>query len=245
MAGGIIRLDQGWRLDQGHRFDMAPNANPPPAPPPPVIKKEKGKHMDFIPDKRADLYLWCKNMSENAVAETAKFGAPAGDGTAMKTLAEGIIAAIDGTNQAQTAVDGARVIERTTLTANLAQIRTKVRNWKTLTGFPTSGSEAVLKLKGGALGFDPNTYKPEIKATVEAGQVKFVFKKTGVDGLNFYLRRNGVATKVGYDTNTPYYDTTPLLTAGVPEVRDYFARGVIDDVEIGLESDIVRVTFAG
>jgi len=31
----------------------------------------------------------------------------------------------------------------------------------------------------------------------------------------------------------------------VPEVREYMARGILDDVEIGLESDIVTATFAG
>ena len=52
MAGAIITLDAGWRLDAGHRFDQ-----------PPVIpmagvaaqpKKKGTKHMDFMPNKRAD-----------------------------------------------------------------------------------------------------------------------------------------------------------------------------------------------
>jgi hypothetical protein len=47
------------------------------------------------------------------------------------------------------------------------------------------------------------------------------------------------------DTNSPYNDHTPLTTPGVPEVREYQAYGVLNDVQIGLASDIVSVTFGG
>jgi hypothetical protein len=35
------------------------------------------------------------------------------------------------------------------------------------------------------------------------------------------------------------------LQPGVPEVREYMLRGVIDDVEIGLDSDIQSITWGG
>ena len=40
-------------------------------------------------------------------------------------------------------------------------------------------------------------------------------------------------------------DGRPLATAGVAEVREYMARGMDGDNEIGLESDIVSINFAG
>ncbi len=43
----------------------------------------------------------------------------------------------------------------------------------------------------------------------------------------------------------PYVDTAPLAVANVPEVREYMGRGVINDVEIGLDSDIASLTFGG
>jgi hypothetical protein len=43
----------------------------------------------------------------------------------------------------------------------------------------------------------------------------------------------------------PFDDQTPLKQAGVPEVREYMGRGVINDQEVGQQSDIVQVTFAG
>ncbi|MBI5685805.1 MAG: hypothetical protein HZC54_12085 [Verrucomicrobia bacterium] len=73
MAGGIIRLDEGWRLDEGRRFDEPPHSVTPPTPPPPR-PKEKGKHMDMVPRKRSERYLWYKNLSDNILTEAPKFG---------------------------------------------------------------------------------------------------------------------------------------------------------------------------
>lgn len=40
--------------------------------------------------------------------------------------------------------------------------------------------------------------------------------------------------------------TKPALAqASVPEVREYVLRGVIADVEIGLDSDIMSITWGG
>lgn len=51
--------------------------------------------------------------------------------------------------------------------------------------------------------------------------------------------------RIGTDTSSPYYDTAPLAQAGVAEVREYMARGLVNDVEIGIASDIVSIAFAG
>ena len=73
------------------------------------------------------------------------------------------------------------------------------------------------------------------------------FEKRGVDGMRVYCRRKGQTTWtfLALDTSSPYIDGNPLFQAGVPEVREYMLRGVIDDVEIGLDSDIQSITWAG
>ena len=169
------------------------------------------------------------------------------EATAAKALADGILAKMDATTAAQNVLAAARQIEAQLEATNQTQVRAAIRNWKTLPGYATSGSEAVLQLKGAAVTFDPATYKPVITATTFAGQVQIGFNKLGVDGLNIYyrLRGTGAWRKLGYDTIPPYCDTMPLQAANVPEVREYMARGVVNDVEIGLESDIVTATFAG
>jgi hypothetical protein len=203
--------------------------------------------MDYVPPKRSPRYQWYQNISTNVVTEGPKFGAAAGDATAVKALVDAIIAKMDLTDAAQAAVDGARQIENSTETANLAELRRKIRNWKTLSGYPASGSEAVLKLKGSEVVFDPTTYKPVIKPSIEAGKIKIEFFKKGVDGIAVYSRIRGTVAwhKIGTDTESPYFDTASLAVAGVPEVREYMARGMVGDDEVGLDSDIVSISFGG
>lgn len=131
--------------------------------------------------------------------------------------------------------------------AGIATIRARVRNFKTLPLWAASGSEAVLELKGSGPAFEPGVYKPVITVTIEAGKIVIDFAKDGADGLAIYGRLRGTTAwqKLGVDYEAPYYDTRPLAQAGVAEVREFMARGVVGDDEIGQDSDIVSIAFAG
>lgn len=245
MPSGIIKLDEGWRLDEGHHLDQPPFV---PIPIPVVVpaQKSKGKHMDFISDKRTERYLWLKNLSLNIVAEAVKMGLTNPEALAIKALADALIAAMEATDAAQTALDGARATEKQLDVVNIKALRLKVRNMKTLPGYPASGSEGVLQLKGAASDFDPSTYKPVLKVSIEGGHIRVDFTKKGVDAVAVYCRLRGTAAwnKIGTDSGSPYYDTAPLANPNVPEVREYMGMGVLDDVEIGLPSDIVSITLS-
>jgi hypothetical protein len=150
-------------------------------------------------------------------------------------------------DSAKAALGGAQEVERNTEAIKLPLFRAAVGLWKKMPGWAASGSEGVLDLKGAAENFDPSAYKPAFKGGIEAGKVKLEFSKKGVDALVFYTRLKGQTAwrRLAVDTHSPYYDTAPLAVAGVPEVREYMARGMVGDEEIGLDSDIVSVTFAG
>ena len=81
----------------------------------------------------------------------------------------------------------------------------------------------------------------------QRGGIKVSFTKKGVDALAIYSRLRGTATwnQLAVDTTSPYDDTSALAVAGVPEAREYMARGVLADEEIGIASDIASITFAG
>ena len=192
--------------------------------------------MDYIPAKRDARYLWLANISSHVVAEAAKFSAPAADATAVKTAADHLIAKMDAVNAASAAQ-----------AADLAAIRGFIRNWKTLTAFPASGSEAVLGLKANQPQTPVVDYKPVLKASIEAGKVRIDFVRGLVDALAVYCRLRGTVAfrKIAMDTGSPYFDTAPLVQPGVPEVRKYMARGMVGDEEVGVDSDIVSIAFGG
>lgn len=52
-------------------------------------------------------------------------------------------------------------------------------------------------------------------------------------------------TLLGMDTSSPYIDGRPLAVPTAPEVREYMLRGVISDAEVGLDSDVLSIIWAG
>lgn len=244
MASGIIRLDEGWKLDAGHRLDQPPFV--PPAVPVMSARKTKGKAMDYIPSKRAEQLPWWKRISSEIDAEGPKMGVPAPGIAAAKAVADDQVAKMEATDAAKAALDGARATEATMTAANLLAMRGFVRNWKTLPGYAASGSEGVLHLRGTEPTFDPSTFKSVLTVSIVGGQIKVEFTKGGVDAVVVYCRLRGTPswTKLGIDSSSPYYDTKPLDNPAVPEVREYMAMGLINDVEVGLPSDIVSVTLS-
>lgn len=95
--------------------------------------------------------------------------------------------------------------------------------------------------------FDPDAHQPELTAEAFPGHVKLEFTKDPTDGVNLYTRLQGQPTwtYLARDTNSPYIDNRPLATPGQPEQREYHARGVINDEEIGQMSEIASVSFGG
>lgn len=247
MADGIIKLDEGWHLDAGWHLDQ-PAPLPPALPVPVRLKRTKGiKHMDFIPNKRAENKAWWTNLKDNGTVELAKIGLPAGDITAAVATATDQVAKMQATDDAETALAAARTMEKAATQSNEAATRLAVRNWKTNPAYASSGIEGSLKLKGAGDGFDPSTFKTVLKLSIVGGQIRVDFTKEKCDSVAIYCRLRGTQgwTKLGTDSRSPYYDTAPLANPSVPETREYLGMGVIDDIEIGLPSDIVSIVFGG
>lgn len=74
-------------------------------------------------------------------------GVPTAEATATKATADHLIGKMEATDAAEAALDGARSEEGMARTTDIASLRARVRNWKTLSGYAASGSEGVLKLR--------------------------------------------------------------------------------------------------
>jgi hypothetical protein len=252
MANGIIRLDEGWRLDEGHHLDQPPNV---PAPVTPPKKRRRSNTQsntitimpDYIPSKREPRRAWLQNISEKAAAQVVAGGGTAPVATSLTTAADALIAAYDNTDSAKTTYEGIKAMETDTEATQLGIIRNILTTLKVLPNWKSSGADAQLQASSSNSQLDPGTYKPVISVELKGGLITLEFKKKGVDALAMYGRLRGTLgwTKIGIDTSSPYIDGRPLATPGVPEIREYMARGMLDDEEIGLESDIVSLTYGG
>jgi hypothetical protein len=109
----------------------------------------------------------------------------------------------------------------------------------------------VLRLEPTGEQFDPTTYRAvllDLECTA-ANTVIFKFRKASgeIDGIHLYLRRKGETafTFVKFFSRSPGTDLTPVKVPGTPEERDYQARAVLADAEVGLPSDILNVLVRG
>jgi hypothetical protein len=122
-----------------------------------------------------------------------------------------------------------------------------VKRIKGHAAYSTTDGEA-LGIIGDEQEFDAATFKSELKAFPQLDGVKITFTKLGVDACNIYSNPIGKYDtdeweKLGTDFHSPYLDTRPAEKIGVPENRRYMGRGVLDDKEIGIDSDVVRVVY--
>lgn len=201
--------------------------------------------MDWMPKKRAEKYLWWKNLSERIEAEGLKIDLPPEEIAAAKARADEQMAMMKRTDDTRHAHRGARSAEATATGINDPGIRAQVRGWRTRPGFAESGMEGILRLHAPQSDFDARTFKPSLKVSIVGGQIKLRYTKGKCDAVAIYGRLRGEAawTRLGTKTRSPYYDTTPLADPALPEVREYQCRGVINDIEIGQMSVIVTITL--
>ena len=209
--------------------------------------EDRRKNMaDFVPTNDGDLKKWTANLKTNVPDLVTQLEITPARLTNITGWCDSLLTAMDGADQAKTAWLTASQNKQTQTATSLTGLRGEIAKWKVADGM-TDAIAAELQITGGGTPFNPETYQPQVTATVFSGYVRFKFKKMGADGINLYCRIKGTMgwKFVSRDTNSPYDDHTPLTVAGQSEVREYQAFGILGDDQIGLPCDIITVTFAG
>lgn len=101
-----------------------------------------------------------------------------------------------------------------------------------------------LRIIGDEDSFDPATFKPGL--TVENTQQGRLlkFEKSETDGVNVYSREEGEGTWIllARDNFSPYLDARIFAQ---PTALEYKVTAVIQDEEVGVDSDTVNITTEG
>jgi hypothetical protein len=236
----IIRFDQGYHYDDGNCYDL------PPLFPLPKLKALKHMAGDFIPKTKGDYRAWLLNLKNQITTQGPLFTLAAGEVTATTAACTAQIALADAAVAAAAALKSALQAEADGKKTTDALLRHKISAWKQMPGF-TPAIAQELRVIGSAAAFDPGAYKPEFKVKITGGEIRLDWVKKGADAVHIYGRLRGQPgwTLLGMDTSSPYIDGRPLVQANVAEVREYMLRGVLTDVEIGLDSDIQSITWGG
>ncbi|HMJ92058.1 MAG TPA: hypothetical protein VK530_19710 [Candidatus Acidoferrum sp.] len=201
---------------------------------------------DFIPKNWPAYRAWLFNLKTEIATIGPAIGLTAPQVTAVQTSCQTQIDLIDALTAAEAAFNMAKFQARTGKAGTDTSLREAIRQWKVATGW-TEAMAATLAVLSGSTEFDPDTYKPEFTVKVIGGEIRIDWIRKGVQAVHIYCRLRGTTgwTKLALDTNSPYVDGAPLAQPGVPETREYMLRGVMDDQEIGLDSDIQSVTWGG
>ncbi len=200
-----------------------------------------------IPDSAANRLAFFKNLKQQITDHAAALKLSPADVAAINALLDPLIAKLQtlvdtdaAQSQASADVEHALGDSRKDLLALFEQLRANP-------GAKGAIAEAM-QILSSKTQRDKNSIKPRIKAEAVPGHVRITGTKNYAELVNIYMRIVGTANwvLVGIKRKKfPFDDQTPLKTPGVPEAREYMARGVINDEEIGEPSDIVQVTFGG
>lgn len=91
-----------------------------------------------------------------------------------------------------------------------------------------------------------NALKPTLAAKVNGQEVLIRFRKDDTDGIKIFSKRGDETefTFLVLTTQSPYVDKRPKLISNKPEQREYYA-GFFEDIhDIGIQSDVIKVTIS-
>lgn len=201
---------------------------------------------DYFPNRDTDLSNWCSNYKSKIAVHGPTVGLTAAEISTQQGYCDNIIDQIAAVEQDKNDLAASIENKKDVVKTRKTSLRQDISRLKTHSAFTQAIGDA-LGVIGGAGDFDPDTFKPAAKATVFPGLVRIDFNKSQTDGANVYTRLQGAMpwTKLGTDNFPPYDDTRPLANPNTPETREYQVRAIVNDVEIGLASDIVSAVFGG
>ncbi len=196
----------------------------------------------YLPTAEGQLIIWLENFIVKIGTHGATLGLDSTTISEIQDAAQAIIDDINLTTQKKQQWKAQVETKNTSKKNNLETITSKVNQFKEEQVYnPTIGDD--LGVEGTEDDFDPDTFKPDLSVeNIQQGRLlKFSKKKT--DGANIYRRNKGEGdwTFLGLDTRSPYLDSEDFAQ---PAEVEYKAVGVIDNEEIGIDSDIVEITTA-
>jgi hypothetical protein len=204
---------------------------------------------DFIPDSAENRLTWFTNFSSTGIAAGPSLEWNTGKIEQFDLFLRKFIQAYQDVVDTDTAARKAKADAKEIFAENSPQLRAIIAEIKTNPKF-TDGLGEAMRIFTTGNDRAPEDIKPSLRVTVDRGFVLISGSKDYAETINIYMRRKagpgGQWRQIAVKRRIlPYEDETPLEADGIPEEREYMARGVIADREVGQDSDIVSVVFAG
>lgn len=204
---------------------------------------------NFIPHSAENRLVWFKNLKNTVDAQTGTLGWSAEKISGFHDALDPLLNAYQALSDADRDYRQASGDAQHRFATGIEKLRALIAEIKTNPAF-TDGMGAAMRIFSTSTGPGEADIKPVLTAVAGRGHVRLSGSKNYAETVNLYLRRKagpaGEWTVIGIKRkHFPFDDEIPLAVPGVPEEREYMARGVIGDDEVGQDSDIVTVTYAG
>ncbi|MEI6507289.1 MAG: hypothetical protein WCO54_02325 [Bacteroidota bacterium] len=202
---------------------------------------------DLFPGAEGLLVAWCQNFKTQLPILAAQLNLTQQQITDYTALADSIITSVNDATVSKNDYKLKVDIKNSIIADKKQNLRAIANIIKANPAYTDGIGSSLGILFTPDAGIDTTTYKPDMSLVLGHGFVIVKFTKKGVEGVNVYTRLQGVHdwTFLSRDTHSPYDDHRMLAQPGTPENREYMVVGVINDIEIGLPSDIASITFAG
>ena len=198
---------------------------------------------DYLPKTQAALPAWLAHFLRALPELQAKYGVAASEVTELTADQTALQALGNTLTDARAQAHAATAAYVAADDAARNHVRALVRTLKNHRAY-TAADGALLGLIGADATADPATAQPTLSGTELPGaRIELAFDQQGWTGVKLYGRRAGETefTFLAVDTAAPYLDTRSLRLPGQPEEREYKARYLDGDDEIGLESTTLRL----
>ena len=196
----------------------------------------------YLPGNEGQLIIWLENFIAKIDGHSGALNLDPATVGALIAAAQAIIDDINLTTQKKEEWKAQVENKNDTKKEKLDIITSKVNAFKEETTY-TEGIGDDLGVEGTEDDFDPLTYKPTLSVqNIQQGRL-LKFSKSKTAGVNVYRRNKGEGnwTFLALDNGSPYLDGEDYAQ---PTEVEYKVVGVIDNEEIGIDSDIVGITTA-
>ncbi len=205
----------------------------------------------YMPFKEELLRTWFQGFLNNIDDAAATLGLSPIMVAALKDEANAAIAGIDDLLAKKSAYAATVAAKTAAVGSARAFYLNEVGVIKRLPAYTEAIGEALGIIPPAPGPFDPTTYQAKITKAFNSapnGQVTLRFGKANgnISGVRMYrqIGAQGDWEDLGFKMLTPFVDNTPLAQPGVPEIRSYRCRAVINDEEVGITSDVVQLTVS-
>jgi hypothetical protein len=201
---------------------------------------------DFFPKSSAQQVPWLTNFRNKIAIHGPVLGFTKEEIADYQAYCDSTIEKILAVEAKKSELKAAVKSKQEAIASKTSKFRTKVAHLKTTPSFEKSIGEDLGVISSNTI-MDKAVYKPTITVQLFAGVVRIKFVKKGIDAVNIYHRKKGTSAWqfLSRNSKSPYTDKIVLANPEQPEHWEYRALGIIDDIEIGLPSDIVEIVFAG